>query len=75
MDNIGEIVQSVEGIAGSVVDVQIVELGSISSVRMVVDSVEGGSEVRSDHDATRVRIVEEGILAMNVVGDAERVYC
>ncbi|PWA45236.1 hypothetical protein CTI12_AA462810 [Artemisia annua] len=84
MDNIGEVihVQVVEGSASSVCDaeqVESIELGSVSSVDMVVDSieqnqnVEGGSEVMSVDDVERVRIVEEGILAMNEVGDAERV--
>nr|GEU55578.1 hypothetical protein [Tanacetum cinerariifolium] len=82
IDNIGEVVQSVESIAGNVVDVeqiQHVELGSRSSVGMVVDFVKlnhnvgGGSDVMSGDDAQRVWIFKEGILAMDVGGDAERV--
>ncbi|PWA64794.1 hypothetical protein CTI12_AA341400 [Artemisia annua] len=46
---------------------------------MVVDyfeqnqKVKGGSEVMSADDVERVRIAEEGIIAMNVFGDVERV--
>ncbi|PWA88949.1 hypothetical protein CTI12_AA115620 [Artemisia annua] len=80
MDNIGEIVhvKSVESSAGSVADVEQIESFELGSVGMIVDCVEqnenvegGGSEFMSVDDAERVQIVEEGIFAVNVVGDAK----
>ncbi|GJU32794.1 hypothetical protein Tco_1176383 [Tanacetum coccineum] len=91
MDNIKEIihVKRVGGSAYSIVDVEEiknVELGILSSVGMVLVSVEqnqnvegcskiieGASEVMSVNDVERVRIVKEGIVAVNDVGVAKQV--
>ncbi|GJX20579.1 hypothetical protein Tco_0223256 [Tanacetum coccineum] len=91
MENIEAIihVKRVGGSAYSIVDVEEikhVELGILSSVGMVVVSVEqnqnieggskiveGASEVMSVDDVERVRIVEEDIVVVNDVGVAKRV--
>ncbi|GJY13009.1 hypothetical protein Tco_0382318 [Tanacetum coccineum] len=72
MDNIEAIihVKRVGGSAYSIVDVEEiknVELGILSSVGMVVVSVEQNQNIEG------VRIVEEGIVAVNDVGVAKRV--
>ncbi|GJQ98560.1 hypothetical protein Tco_0009699 [Tanacetum coccineum] len=85
MDNIEAIihVKRIGGNAYSIVDVEEtknVELGILSSVGIVVVSVEknqnieGGSKVKSvDDNEQRVRIVEEDIVVVNDVGVAKRV--
>ncbi|GKD45941.1 hypothetical protein Tco_1270586 [Tanacetum coccineum] len=78
-----ELVKSVKGNAGSVDDVghiHSVELGSVSSIGMVVDvveqrqSVEEGSEVMSIDDDERVRIVEEALHMYSIVKGYDLVH-